>query len=205
MPLPTTRELFKNLCLRQLGSPVIEINIDPDQVDDCVDMALVYYGDYHFDASDKQYYKYVIQPKNFPRNLAEVLVSNSGIGYSNTDVVNVFPSTNMISFGTNVIVPIVTDSFGSITSVPVDALYTSGPFSGVNNSGIGYQVDPVYTITTSTGSGAVLQPLHGGYITLPDNIIGVVNMFPLGQGTNTNNLFNIQYYHLFLWFHIIWQ
>lgn len=31
------------------------------------------------------------------------------------------------------------------------------------------------------------------YLTVPDNIIGVVNLFPIGQGLNTNNLFNIRY------------
>ena len=31
------------------------------------------------------------------------------------------------------------------------------------------------------------------YITMPDNIIGVVNLFPIGQALNTNNLFNIRY------------
>ena len=58
---------------------------------------------------------------------------------------------------------------------------------------MGYTVDPVYRINTSTGSGALLQPLRGGYIQIPDNIIGVVNMYPVGQGLNTNNLFNIRY------------
>jgi hypothetical protein len=40
---PTTREAFKDHCLRRLGWPVIEINVDDDQVDDRVDEALEYF------------------------------------------------------------------------------------------------------------------------------------------------------------------
>jgi hypothetical protein len=60
MATPTTKETFKQYCLRKLGAPVIEINVDDDQVDDRIDEALRYYYDYHFDGSDKVYYKYQI-------------------------------------------------------------------------------------------------------------------------------------------------
>ena len=99
MTVPATRALFAEFCLRKLGKPVIEINVDPDQVDDRIDEALRYYWDYHFDGSDKTYYKKVLTQED---------------------------KTNR-------------------------------------------------------------------YITLPDNIIGAVNIFPVGQALNTNNLFNIRY------------
>jgi len=60
MAAPTTKETFKQYCLRKLGAPVIEINVDDDQVDDRIDEAIRYYWDYHFDGSDKVYYKYQI-------------------------------------------------------------------------------------------------------------------------------------------------
>lgn len=60
MAQPTTRNEFKEWCLRKLGRPVIEINVDEDQVDDRVDEALSYYWDYHFDGTEKQYLKHVI-------------------------------------------------------------------------------------------------------------------------------------------------
>ena len=60
MAVPTSREEFKQYCLRKLGKPVIEINVDDDQVDDRIDEALRYYWDYHFDGSDKIYYKHQI-------------------------------------------------------------------------------------------------------------------------------------------------
>lgn len=60
MAQPTTREEFKEFCLRALGKPVIEINVDDTQVDDRVDEALEYFYDYHFSGSDIEYYKHEI-------------------------------------------------------------------------------------------------------------------------------------------------
>lgn len=60
MAIPTSRAEFKAYCLRKLGAPVIEINVDDDQVEDRIDEALRYYWDYHFDGSDKVYYKHQI-------------------------------------------------------------------------------------------------------------------------------------------------
>ena len=60
MAAPTSKSEFKEYCLRKLGKPVIEINVDDDQVDDRIDEALRYYYDYHFDGSDKIYYKHAV-------------------------------------------------------------------------------------------------------------------------------------------------
>ena len=99
MAVPNTRETFKQYCLRKLGAPVIEINVDDDQVDERIDEAIRFYWDYHFDGSDKTFYKYRVTE----------------------------------------------------------------------------------------------QDITNKYVTIPDNIIGVVNLFPIGQALNTNNLFNIRY------------
>lgn len=99
MANPTTRATFKEYCLRALGKPVIEINVDDDQVDDRIDEALKYYWDYHFDGSEKIYYKHQVTANN--------------------------------------------------------------------------KIDK--------------------YITMPENVIGVVNIFDVGGTLNTNNLFNIRY------------
>jgi hypothetical protein len=58
--VPTTRKEFKEYCLRSIGKPVIEINVDDDQVEDRIDQALRYYWDYHFDGSERIYYKHLI-------------------------------------------------------------------------------------------------------------------------------------------------
>ena len=60
MAVPSSRAEFKEYCLRKLGKPVIEINVDDDQVEDRIDEALKYYWDFHFDGSDKVYYKHQI-------------------------------------------------------------------------------------------------------------------------------------------------
>lgn len=99
MAVPSSRAEFTEYCLRKLGKPVIEINVDEDQVGDRIDEALRYYWDYHFDGSEKTYYKKII---------------------TQTDIDN-------------------------------------------------------------------------KYITMPENIIGVVNIFDLGSALGLNNLFNIRY------------
>jgi len=99
MSRPTDKSTFKEHCLRRLGKPVIEINVDEDQVDDRVDEALDYYADYHFDGMEHTYYKQAV---------------------TQTDIDN-------------------------------------------------------------------------KYITIPENIIGIVDIFDIGDATSTNNLFNIRY------------
>lgn len=64
MATPTTRSEFKEYCLRKLGKPVIEINVDDDQVEDRIDEALRYYWDYHFDGSEKLYYRHQVTANN---------------------------------------------------------------------------------------------------------------------------------------------
>ena len=99
MALITSRDQFKEYCLRKLGKPVIEINVDEDQVEDRVTEAISYYWDYHFDGAEKVFYKYQVTQ----------------------------------------------------------------------------------------------QDINNKYIIMPDNIIGVVNLFEVGAALNTNNLFNIRY------------
>jgi hypothetical protein len=60
MAVPNSRQAFKDYCLRKLGFPVIEINVDDDQVEDRIDEALNYFWDYHFDGNEKIYYKHQV-------------------------------------------------------------------------------------------------------------------------------------------------
>jgi hypothetical protein len=52
----TNRQQFKDYCLRRLGAPVIQINVDDQQVEDRVDDAVQYWQDYHFDGAQKFYW-----------------------------------------------------------------------------------------------------------------------------------------------------
>jgi len=56
----TSRQQFKDYCLRRLGFPVIELNLDDDQVEDRIDDALQYWQDYHFDGLQKVYYIHLV-------------------------------------------------------------------------------------------------------------------------------------------------
>lgn len=59
-PSPASREQLKDFCLRQLGFPVIDINVDDDQVEDCISLALQYFQDFHFDGVERWYLKHQI-------------------------------------------------------------------------------------------------------------------------------------------------
>ena len=67
MAKPTTRALFKDYCLRRLGHPVIEINVDDDQVEDRIDDALQFFYDYHFDGCEKIYMKHQFTQEDIDR------------------------------------------------------------------------------------------------------------------------------------------
>ena len=60
LPGPRTRQALIDYCLRALGFPVIDIDVDPDQIEDRIDDALSFFGDYHFDASEKLYFPHQI-------------------------------------------------------------------------------------------------------------------------------------------------
>jgi hypothetical protein len=67
MAAPITRTEFKDYCLRRLGFPVIQINVDDDQVDDRIDDALQFFHDYHFDGVEKIYMKHRITQDDIDR------------------------------------------------------------------------------------------------------------------------------------------
>ena len=58
MAEPATRENLKQYALRALGKPLIEINVDDDQLEDRIDEALQYFAQYHYDGIRRTYLKY---------------------------------------------------------------------------------------------------------------------------------------------------
>ena len=60
MAKPHSRATFIDHCLRALGAPVIEINVDDEQLDDRVDDAIQYYQEYHGDAVARNLRKHQI-------------------------------------------------------------------------------------------------------------------------------------------------
>lgn len=84
MAKPNSRSTLIDYCLRALGAPVIEINVDDDQVEDRIDEALQFYQHYHADAIEKVYLKHEVTADN---------ITNGYIPINDlvTDVVRIFP------------------------------------------------------------------------------------------------------------------
>ena len=106
MAVPTTKATFKEYCLRALGKPVIDINVDDDQVDDRIDEAVQYFAQYHVDGVERMYLKYLVTADDITRmttDTSESVTDNSvTTTYKRADnflvvpssvisVVNVFP------------------------------------------------------------------------------------------------------------------
>ena len=77
MATPSSRATMKEFCLRRLGKPVIEINIDDDQMDDRIDEALMYYQDYHFDGVETTWLKHQITQTDIDNNYITITDSNT--------------------------------------------------------------------------------------------------------------------------------
>jgi|TARA_R100001460_G_scaffold24972_1_gene50182 hypothetical protein len=67
MAQPASRSQLKDYCLRQLGAPVLEINVADEQVDDIIDDALQYFYERHFDGVMRTYLKYQITQDDIDR------------------------------------------------------------------------------------------------------------------------------------------
>ena len=67
MAIPNTRANLKEYCLRSLGKPVIDINVDEDQVEDRIDEALQYFAQYHTDGVERMYLKYKVTADDITR------------------------------------------------------------------------------------------------------------------------------------------
>ena len=67
MAKPNTRATFKEYCLRSLGKPVIDINVDEDQIEDRIDEAVQYFSQYHTDGVERMYLKYKVTADDIVR------------------------------------------------------------------------------------------------------------------------------------------
>jgi hypothetical protein len=81
MSKPSTRQELVDYCLRRLGAPVLEINVDDDQIDDLVDDALQYFHERHFDGVERMYLKYQITQEDIDRGRGK---GENGVGIVTT-------------------------------------------------------------------------------------------------------------------------
>ena len=93
MAKPTTRKELVQYCKRQLGAPVLEINVDDDQIDDLVDDTFQYFNERHFDGVEKMYMKYKLTEEDINRGKA---TGTTGVGIVTTTAT----STAISGYGT---------------------------------------------------------------------------------------------------------
>jgi hypothetical protein len=87
MAKPASRQELIDYCLRQLGAPVLEVNVAEEQLDDRVDEALQYFQERHFDGVIKMFLKYKITENDIKRgrargdnNVAGIVTTTSTAG-----------------------------------------------------------------------------------------------------------------------------
>ena len=92
MSKPASRQQLIDYCLRRLGAPVLEINVDDDQIDDLVDDALQYFQERHFDGVERMYLKYKITQEDLNRGRGR---NTNGVGVTTTTA-----TSNVAGIGT---------------------------------------------------------------------------------------------------------
>jgi hypothetical protein len=85
----SSRQGLKEYCLRELGAPVVEINVDDDQLEDRIDEALEYWRQYHYDGIEKIYMKHQVTA---------------------TDIVNRYIPVNDLVYGVTRVFPIISST-----------------------------------------------------------------------------------------------
>ena len=131
MAKPSTRQEWIDYCLRRLGAPVLEINVDDDQIDDLVDDAFQYFQERHFDGVERMYLKYELTEEDISRGRAS---GTSGVGIVTTSAT----STNISGYGTT------TSSF-----------YENSNFIQIPDSVVG--IEKVFKFDTSSISGGMFS------------------------------------------------
>ena len=94
MANPSSRSTLIDYCKRRLGDPVVEINVDEDQLEDRVDEALQYYQEYHSDATLRTYLKHQVTSTDIAN---EYITLDSNITY----VSKLFPLASNFNQGRN--------------------------------------------------------------------------------------------------------
>tara|TARA_B100000427_G_scaffold301851_1_gene285326 strand:+ start:81 stop:938 length:858 start_codon:yes stop_codon:yes gene_type:complete len=99
MAKPASKTELKQYCLRQLGAPVLEINVADEQIDDLMDDALQYFQERHFDGVERMYLKHQLTQDEVDRGQA----SNEADSTNTVGIVTTSATSTSISgYGTTV-------------------------------------------------------------------------------------------------------
>lgn len=99
MAQPSSRADLINYCKRQLGAPVLEINIADEQVEDIIDDALQYFHERHFDGVIQTYLKYKITQDDKDRGQGRG--GNNPIGIVTTTATSIVGLSTTFSYEEN--------------------------------------------------------------------------------------------------------
>ena len=188
MAKPSTREELKQYCLRTLGQPVIEINVEDDQLEDRMDEGLQFFQEYHFDGVERMYNIHQITGSTVK------IISGTGFtdgetitgGTSNATATLVSANSTIITFKTH------KDTNG-ISNNDVTSSFSNGETITGSSSGTAAVADTDASLVT-------FGDVDNHYITLNDSIIGVTGIFDIqdtGGGQTSSDLFSFRYqFHL---------
>ena len=196
MAIPATRVDFKNYCLRNLGAPVLEINVDDDQLEDRIDEALDIFRLYHYDGIEKLYLKHQITASTLKitsgnalsfKPFTKILGSTSGV------TAEVYPAQNGVPpYSTDENVLYVARLTPFKTGVPVGptVMFTPGEtFTGFDADG-----NTVTGTISSDDDFFTNGDIENKYIPIDDSVYGVSRVMPLYQGTSSSkSIFDLQY------------
>ena len=101
MAQPASRTDLINYCKRQLGAPVLEINVADEQIDDLVDDALQYFQERHFDGVTQTFLKYKITQEDIDRGRARGGSNNAAGITTSTATSTINESSVSFSFEEN--------------------------------------------------------------------------------------------------------
>jgi len=171
MAIPTSRESLKQYCLRALGAPVLEINVDDDQLEDRIDECLDYWRLYHYDGIEEVYLKQQIRA-------SEIVLT--------TAVAGQFALEERITGATS----------GATATVTRESQRTStGTLLLVKNIVGTFQAGEAIQGTTVTATTVSITPREydNRYITIPDYVYGITDVLSIGQASSSKNIFDLQY------------
>lgn len=187
----TSRATLTEYCLRNLGEPVVEINVDDSQLEERIDEALDYWNQYHFDGAEKMYLKQKISASAL--KITTSTSANFPIGSRITGSTSGATATVCMENGraevSNIILCKDVTTTGETTAQHVFNATTTATFVAGE------------TITCSVGGATAVVHADGctlgtydlRYIPLPDYIYGVARVIPFNAASSSKNLFDLQY------------
>jgi hypothetical protein len=169
----STRDGLKQYALRALGAPVLEINVDDDQVEDRIDEAIDYWRLYHYEGIEQIYLKQQIRASEIVLTTsvaANFRLAERITGASSGATAEVCQESSRTSSGTLLLVKNITGTF------------TAGEAITGSNSG-----------QSATTVSITLREYDNRYIDIPDYVWGVTKVLSAGQASSSKNIFDLQY------------